>query len=89
VIFPECALSGYLLPELDERGHFVEPVPVQAISRLAQGCARWQVHRAVGLLEREMDAIFSAAVQVGPEGLIACYRKAHRPRLGACPSICG
>jgi hypothetical protein len=31
----------------------VEFVPVQAISRFAEACARWQVHRAVGLLERK------------------------------------
>lgn len=79
VVFPECALSGYLLDDLER---LAEPVPGPAIARLAEACARWQVHAVVGLLERGAEAIYNSAVLVGPDGLIGCYRKAHLPGLG-------
>ena len=82
VVFPECALSGYMLDDLDELERFAEPVPGPATSRLAEACARWQVYAVVGLLEQGLDAIYNSAVLVGPEGLIARYRKAHLPGLG-------
>ena len=82
VVFPECALSGYLLDDLEELERFAEPVPGPAITRLADTCARLQVHAVVGLLERGSDALYNSAVLVGPNGLIACYRKAHLPGLG-------
>jgi 5-aminopentanamidase len=82
VVFPECALSGYLLDDLNELERFAEPVPGPAIRRLAEACARQQVYTVVGLLERGAEAIYNSAVLVGPDGLIACYRKAHLPGLG-------
>ena len=82
VVFPECALSGYLLDNLDELERLAEPVPGPAIGRLAEVCAGRQVYTVVGLLEKGADAIYNSAVLVGPEGLIALYRKAHLPGLG-------
>jgi predicted amidohydrolase len=81
-VFPECALSGYLLDDLEELERYAEPVPGPAIRRLAETCTRMQVHTVVGLLERGADALYNSAVLVGPSGLIACYRKAHLPGLG-------
>ena len=86
VVFPECALSGYLLDDLDELERCAEPVPGPAIRRLAEACARRQVYTVVGLLERGADAIYNAAVLVGPEGLIALYREAHLPGSGSIVS---
>ena len=82
VVFPECALSGYLLNDLDELERLAEPVPGPAIGRLAEVCARRNVYTVVGLLEKDADAIYNSAVLVGPEGLIALYRKTHLPGLG-------
>jgi predicted amidohydrolase len=82
VVFPECALSGYLLDGLDELERCAEPVPGRATRRLAEACARQRVYTVVGLLERGAEAIYNSAVLVGPDGLIACYRKAHLPGLG-------
>jgi predicted amidohydrolase len=82
VVFPECALSGYLVDDIDELERLAEPVPGPAIRRLGEICARRQVYTVVGLLEQGADAIYNSAVLVGPEGLIALYRKAHLPGLG-------
>ena len=81
VVFPECALSGYMLDGIEELHRLAEPVPGPSISRIAEVCARQRVHTVVGLLEQEADAFYNSAALVGPEGLIACYRKAHLPGL--------
>jgi 5-aminopentanamidase len=82
VVFPECALSGYLLDDLDELQQLAEPVRGSSISRIAEVCADRRVYTVVGLLEKGADAIYNSAALVGPEGLVACYRKAHLPGLG-------
>lgn len=82
VVFPECALSGYLLDDVNELERMAEPVPGRATQRLAEACARWQMHVVLGILEQGSDAIYNSAVLVGPGGIIGCYRKAHLPGLG-------
>jgi len=82
VVFPECALSGYLLDDTDELERMAEPIPGRATQRLSEACARWQVHTVLGLLEQGSDAIYNSAVLVGPSGVIGRYRKAHLPGLG-------
>jgi 5-aminopentanamidase len=82
VVFPECALSGYLLDDLDDLEQLAEPVPGPAIERLAEVCADLRVYTVVGLLEKGTDAIYNSAVLVGPDGMIALYRKTHLPGLG-------
>jgi 5-aminopentanamidase len=82
VVFPECALSGYMLDGIEELHRLAEPIPGPSISRMAEVCARQRVYTVVGLLEQGADAFYNSAALVGPEGLIACYRKAHLPGLG-------
>src|SRR5262249_49502225 len=55
VVFPECALSGYLLDNLDEVARLAEPVPGPAIRRLAETCAGRHIYAVVGLLEKGAD----------------------------------
>lgn len=82
VVFPECALSGYLLDDLDEAEPLAEPVPGPAIGRVAEACADLRLYTVVGLLEKGADAIYNSAALVGPEGVLAVYRKTHLPGLG-------
>jgi predicted amidohydrolase len=82
VVFPECALSGYMVDSIEELHRLAEPVPGPSISRIAEVCARQKVYAVVGLLEQGADALYNSAVLIGPQGLIACYRKAHLPGLG-------
>jgi len=74
VVFPECALSGYLLDGLDELERLADPVPGPAIDRLATACAGLGIYTVTGLLEKGADAIYNSAVLVGPEGLIGLDR---------------
>jgi predicted amidohydrolase len=82
VVFPECALSGYLFDDVETCAAYAERIPGTATERLVEACSRWGTHVAIGILERATDAIYNSAVLLGPAGLIGHYRKAHLPGLG-------
>jgi len=82
VVFPECALSGYVFDSAEAAMPFTETVPGPASDAFAEACARLNVYAVVGLLERDGDAIYNAAFVVGPQGLLKNYRKCHLPILG-------
>ncbi|MDD5397510.1 MAG: carbon-nitrogen hydrolase family protein [Dehalococcoidia bacterium] len=82
VVFPECALPGYVYSSREEAMPFMETVPGPATDRLAARCRELGVHIVTGLLEKDGNRCFNAAVLIGPEGLIGKYRKNHLPFLG-------
>ena len=82
VVFPECALGGYCFESLEEAREHAEPLPGPSSRRIAESCAQRGVFAVYGLLERDGERIFNAAALVGPEGLVATYRKVHLPFLG-------
>ena len=83
LVFPECCVTGYCFDSLEEARTFGEPVPGQSTAMLAEACQRLQCHVIVGMLEQgEGDALYNAAVLIGPQGVVASYRKAHLPFLG-------
>jgi predicted amidohydrolase len=82
VVFPECALSGYVYGSAAEASPAAETVPGETSEAFATACRRLNLYAIVGLLEREGETLYNSAFVVGPEGLIACYRKCHLPVLG-------
>ncbi len=82
VLFPECSLTGYCFRSLEEALDVAEPVPGPATESLVAACRRLGMHCAAGLLEREGRQIYNAAALIGPEGILATYRKTHLPFLG-------
>ncbi len=84
VIFPECVLTGYCFEAKAEAWPHAEPIPGPSTERLAHDCRDLDVWAVVGMLEsRPADgALFNAAVLVGPNGIVATYRKVHLPFLG-------
>lgn len=82
VVFPECALSGYVFDSAEEALPFAETVPGETTETFAAACRRLNVYAVVGLLERDGDTLYNSAFVVGPAGLIANYRKCHLPVLG-------
>lgn len=82
VVFPECALSGYVFESAEEALPFAETVPGKSTEFFADACRRLNLHAIVGLLEREGETIYNSAFVVGPNGLITNYRKCHLPFLG-------
>ena len=82
IVFPECALSGYVFDDLDEARAATERVPGPFTDVLAATCKRFGVYAVAGMLEDLGDALYNSAVLCGPEGLVGVYRKTHLPYLG-------
>jgi predicted amidohydrolase len=88
VVFPECALTGYVYESRAEALEKAEPLPGPSTERIARACAEHDVWVIVGLLEREGDRLYNACALIGPMGPIglighiAIYRKVHLPHMG-------
>jgi predicted amidohydrolase len=82
IVFPECALTGYVFHSREEALPFMETIPGPSTNELAASCKKLGVHIVVGLLEVDGDRCFNAAVLIGPAGLVGRYRKNHLPFLG-------
>jgi 5-aminopentanamidase len=82
VVFPECALSGYMLADEQAARRCAEPVPGPGTDALCESCARTRLHCVVGLLEIDGAKLHNTAVLIGPDGLIGRYRKSHIACIG-------
>jgi predicted amidohydrolase len=82
VVFPECAITGYVFGSREEAMPLAEPVPGPSTEALADLCAQRDVHAVVGLLETDGEHLYNAAALVGPQGVVGTYRKVHLPYLG-------
>ena len=82
IVFPECALTGYIFNSRKEALPYAETVPGPATERLEAVCKELGVHLVIGMLEADNDRCFNVAVLVGPQGLVGKYRKTHLPFLG-------
>ena len=82
IVFPECALTGYVFSSREEVMPFTESIPGASTESLAAYCKELGVHVIVGLLEKDADKYYNAAVLIGPGGLVGKYRKTHLPFLG-------
>jgi len=84
VVFPECALSGYVYTSRDEALPYMVTVPGPETDRLVDCAKELDVHIVVGLLEKdpEHDKCYNSAVLVSPRGITGTYRKTHLPFLG-------
>ena len=82
IVFPECALTGYLFTSRDEVLPYAETIPGPSTKKIEVNCQKLGVYIVVGLIERANSKCFNAAVLIGPKGIIGRYRKNHIPMLG-------
>lgn len=82
VVFPECALSGYVYGSAEEAMPYTETVPGETTAMICELCHKYDLFAVVGLLERDESTIYNSAFVAGPYGLVANYRKCHLPILG-------
>ncbi len=82
IVFPECALTGYVFSSREEAMPYAETIPGPSTNTLAACCKELGVYIVIGMLERDADKCFNAAVLIGPKGLVGNYRKNHLPFLG-------
>lgn len=82
VVFPECALSGYMLSDEESARNCADRVPGRLTGTLSAACQRMRLHCVVGMLETEGSTLYNTAVLIGPEGVIGRYRKSHIACIG-------
>jgi N-carbamoylputrescine amidase len=78
VVLPELASSGYVFAsEAEADGLAEDPTSGASIAGLVEVCNRRGLHVVLGLNERFADRRYNSAVLLGPQGMIATYRKLH------------
>jgi predicted amidohydrolase len=83
VVFPECASSGYIFESREEALDSAIELDSPMIQELVSACRKRGVHCVVGVLERTKEGkLHNTAVLLGPDGLLARYRKVHLPGMG-------
>jgi predicted amidohydrolase len=75
-------LTGYCFESRKEAMEVAEPADGKSAQRLAHLCASRNLWLVVGMLERDGDRLFNAALLIAPDGLHAVYRKVHLPCMG-------
>ncbi len=90
VSFHELSVTAYtFLKNLNERELFAlaELVPEgESVQKLIRIAKKYDLYLLAGLVEKEKERVFNTYVCVGPEGLIARFRKLHpfiHPKLSA------
>jgi len=78
VVLPELASSGYVFDDEAEAQRTAEsPADGPTVGALRQLCARHDAYVIAGINEADGGCRHNSAVVVGPEGLMATYRKLH------------
>jgi predicted amidohydrolase len=80
VIFPELALTGYVVR--DQIYELAEEIPGPTVQKVEDIAKMADIHIIFGmpeLSEKTKATIFNTAVFVGPQGLIGKYRKMYLP----------
>jgi predicted amidohydrolase len=82
VVFPECALSGYMFADPAVASRAAIEVPGAETDALLAACARLGLYCVVGVLERAGDTLLNTALLFGPDELVGVYRKSHIACIG-------
>src|ERR1041385_7624867 len=61
VVFPECALSGYVFNSAEAASPSAETVPGETTEAVGDACRKHGIVAVVGLLEKEGEAIYNSA----------------------------
>ena len=78
VVLPELANSGYVFDTRDEAFALAEEVPAGPTCQAWMAAARQLgLTLVAGIAEREGNALYNAAVVIGPDGHIGTFRKVH------------
>jgi predicted amidohydrolase len=77
VVLPELALSGYLFRDRQDALEQADTIPGRITDELGRLCGREGLSLVCGMVERDGARLHNTAVLVGPDGLVARYRKVH------------
>lgn len=77
-VLPELTSSGYVFATREEAFSLAEPVPGgPTTDAWTDAACRRAIVIVAGICERDGEALYNAAVVVGPDGFIGKYRKNH------------
>ena len=82
LVFPECALTGFVFGSFGEALQVSEAVSGESTNVLKEASRKYSITVVVGLLEIDKNKLYNTAVLVSPEGLVGKYRKTHTLCLG-------
>ena len=76
-VFPETAISGYDFANPAQLAPYVDTIPGRATDALQPLLKRTGMYLSVGIAEKDLETglFYNTAVLMGPEGIIAKYRK--------------
>ncbi|MEM2098493.1 MAG: carbon-nitrogen hydrolase family protein [Candidatus Bathyarchaeia archaeon] len=80
VIFPELALTGYVIR--DQIYELAETIPgpsTKKVEQIAEKTGRYIIFGAPEISEKTQATLFNTAVLIGPQGIIGKYRKKYLP----------
>jgi predicted amidohydrolase len=78
IVLPELCNSGYVFRSREEAFALAEEVPGGPTCRAWAEVARARgLHLVAGIAEREGQALYNAAVVIGPAGHVGTFRKVH------------
>jgi predicted amidohydrolase len=85
VLFPETALTGYLVSEptgidrpLGQLYEWAETIPGPSVDHLIKAAKEYDIYIVMGMFEADSEIIghlYNSAAFIGPEGLVGTYRK--------------
>jgi predicted amidohydrolase len=82
IVFPECALTGYIFSSVKEVRKVAESIPGPSTEKLESICKRLNCWLVVGLIEKSLQGYYNTAVLITPKGIEYKYRKTHLPYQG-------
>lgn len=78
IVLPELCNSGYVFESREEAFALAEEIPQGPTCKAWMDIAqRRGVHLVAGISERHGDALYNAAVVIGPSGYVGTFRKVH------------
>jgi len=77
IVLPELFTTGYDLESRSAVEALAEPADGATARRLSELACRRSTYIAYGFAERVGDAVYNAALLVGPDGPVGGYRKTH------------
>jgi predicted amidohydrolase len=78
VVLPELCNSGYVFESREEAFALAEEIPHGGTcTAWIDAARRHGLHLVAGISEREGQALYNAAVVVGPSGYVGTFRKVH------------
>lgn len=76
VLLPELIVQGYVA-DREELWPVAETIPGPTVEEWTELAAKGNGYVVGGLVERDDDRLYNSAIAIGPEGLVAHYRKVH------------